>query len=196
MTTRATDHICSREWDGSCRLSVSVFPTDLGWFAMWGYEERLFGLGIGHRSRESAEETARGRIAREHDDVPVKSEDWAPQLRRQLERFALGEEVDFRDVTLALPPLTAFQADVLSATRRIGFGETRSYAELAEDAGHPRAARAVGNVMANNRIPVIIPCHRVVASGGKWGGFSAPQGVDLKRRMLMLEGSALEAADS
>jgi methylated-DNA-[protein]-cysteine S-methyltransferase len=70
-------------------------------------------------------------------------------------------------------------------------GEVVTYGEVAEEAGSPGAARAVGNVMACNRVPIVIPCHRVVASGGKWGGFSAPQGVDLKRRMLDVEAGAL-----
>ncbi len=72
--------------------------------------------------------------------------------------------------------------------RQVGYGETVSYGELAERSGSPRAARAVGTVMATNRIPLILPCHRVLGSAGRIGGFSAPQGIDLKRRMLDLEG--------
>lgn len=194
MAAQTSDRIRQREWDRSCRLSLSVFPTDLGWFALWGGEKVVYGLAIGHPAQQSAENAARRRIADEVGAGEVSVADWHPALRRRLERFALGEHDSFQDVTVALPPLTAFQRDVLAATRRIDFGQTRSYAELADEAGHARAARAVGNVMAGNRVPVIIPCHRVVASGGKWGGFSAPQGVDLKRRMLDLEGCALEPA--
>ena len=66
-------------------------------------------------------------------------------------------------------------------------GETVSYAELAGRAGSPNAARAVGGVMAGNRVPLLVPCHRVVGAGGRLGGFSAPTGVELKKRLLALE---------
>jgi len=66
-----------------------------------------------------------------------------------------------------------------------------TYGQLATRAGSPRSARAVGNVMASNRVPLIIPCHRVVAAGGALGGFSAPHGTRLKRRLLKLEGATI-----
>jgi len=182
------------QWDGSRRFSVSTFATALGWVGLGGDRETVFGMVIGHPSKESAEQAGRSRLQRELGITTFVEADWFPSLRRRLERFALGESDDFRDVAVASPKLSPFQRDVLAATRRIGCGEVRTYAELAEDAGHPRAARAVGNVMAANRVPILIPCHRVVASGGKWGGFSAPQGVDLKRRMLDLEAEALAAS--
>jgi len=65
-----------------------------------------------------------------------------------------------------------------------------TYGELADLAGYPGAARAVGSVMSSNRYPIIIPCHRVVGSAGSLGGFSAPQGISLKERMLTLEGAS------
>lgn len=161
----------------------AVFPTDLGWFALAGFDGRIAALTIGHASEGSAR---RGIAARLGEKVVAVS-DWSPVLRRRLQRYAQGEPQDFHDVDLLLPALTGFQRAVVAATRSIPYGRTRTYAELAELAGYPRAARAVGNVMAANRFPVLVPCHRVVAAGGKWGGFSAPQGVDLKRRMLALE---------
>jgi methylated-DNA-[protein]-cysteine S-methyltransferase len=81
-----------------------------------------------------------------------------------------------------LPP---FQRTVLTALRRIGRGRTISYGELAERVGKPGAARAVGNACANNPVPLWVPCHRVLASGGKLGGFSG--GLDTKRALLALE---------
>jgi methylated-DNA-[protein]-cysteine S-methyltransferase len=68
-----------------------------------------------------------------------------------------------------------------------------SYGELAAKAGYPRAARAVGSVMSSNRFPIVIPCHRVVAAGEKPGGYTSPQGVGMKLRLLALEAGA--AAD-
>ncbi len=103
--------------------------------------------------------------------------------------FFAGQPIGF-DVELDLSETTAFEASVIAAARRIPYGETVSYSELARSAGSPRAARAVGTVMAGNRFPLIVPCHRVVRSDGTLGGFSAPDGVDMKRRLLALEGHA------
>ncbi|MBI5844181.1 MAG: methylated-DNA--[protein]-cysteine S-methyltransferase [Deltaproteobacteria bacterium] len=86
---------------------------------------------------------------------------------------------------LDLSGLTLAQIEVLKATAAIPRGETRSYGELAKAVGRPKAARFVGNVMANNPFPVIIPCHRVVRAGGDIGKFGG--GVELKARMLELE---------
>ncbi|RLT12648.1 MAG: MGMT family protein, partial [Planctomycetota bacterium] len=103
---------------------------------------------------------------------------------------AAGKRVSFDNILVRIEHRTVFQRKVILATRAIGFGETVSYGELAARAGSPNAARAVGTVMANNEVPIIIPCHRVLASGGRIGGFSAPQGIDLKRRLLELESRA------
>jgi methylated-DNA-[protein]-cysteine S-methyltransferase len=70
--------------------------------------------------------------------------------------------------------------------REVPFGETVSYGELAEMAGHPGAARAVGNAMSRNPVPIVVPCHRVVAAGGRIGGYG-PSGVGTKRMLLALE---------
>ncbi len=113
--------------------------------------------------------------------------DWNSELRRRLERYCFGEPGDFGDIPLELPAGTEFQQRVLRVTRRIPYGKTMSYGRLAEKAGFPRAARAVGTVMSSNRFPIVVPCHRVVAAGGKSGGYTSPQGVSLKLRLLALE---------
>jgi methylated-DNA-[protein]-cysteine S-methyltransferase len=74
--------------------------------------------------------------------------------------------------------------------RDVGWGETVSYGELAEMAGRPRAARAVGNAMSRNPVPIVVPCHRVVTAGGRIGGYG-PSGVPTKRFLLALEGVEL-----
>jgi methylated-DNA-[protein]-cysteine S-methyltransferase len=173
------------------RFRVSFFSTDFGWFGLWGTDDGVAGLAIGHTAEESARRSFERRLPVEWPDAEWADADWDPALRRRLQDYTLGRTDGFQDVRVILPVLTAFQRAVIEATRRIPCGETRTYGELAADAGRPGAARAVGNVMACNRVPIVIPCHRVVASGGKWGGFSAPQGVDLKRRMLDVEAGAL-----
>ena len=105
--------------------------------------------------------------------------------------FAAGRHVDFASVQLNCEPFTSFQRKVIRQCRKIPFGETRSYGELAALAGRPGAARAVGTVMAKNRYPIVVPCHRVVAAHQRLGGFSAPNGVELKQRLLANEGTML-----
>lgn len=101
----------------------------------------------------------------------------------ELAQYAAGADGLTCPVDLdGLPP---FQRTVLTALRRIGRGRTISYGELAESVGKPGAARAVGNACANNPVPLWVPCHRVLASGGKLGGFSG--GLDTKRALLALE---------
>ena len=86
-----------------------------------------------------------------------------------------------------LAGLTPFQVAVLTACRQIRAGQTTSYGKLAETIRRPAAARAVGNALSANPLPLIIPCHRVLAANGKLGGFSAPGGIAMKERMLAHE---------
>jgi methylated-DNA-[protein]-cysteine S-methyltransferase len=163
------------------RTDTSVFRTPLGWFGLVGRQGIACRVSIGHATAGEVRHRLFGewRDADEHD--------WHPELRNRLTAYAGGEAVDFRDTAVDLEDWTAFQRRVLTALRRVRYGTTLSYSELASRAGSPGAARAVGQVMAHNRLPIIIPCHRVLASGGAIGGFSAPQGIALKERLLALE---------
>jgi len=97
--------------------------------------------------------------------------------------------VSFKNVAVCLDGVSLFRQKVYKALRGVKSGETISYGELAKLAGSPRAGRAVGSAMANNPIPLIIPCHRVIKGDGDLGSFSADGGVDLKKKMLVLEGA-------
>jgi methylated-DNA-[protein]-cysteine S-methyltransferase len=143
-------------------------------------------LVMGHRRAEDAWASLRHHFG----DEPLVESNWYPVLQKKLTEFASGKPVSFDKVVVRTEQRTEFQKKVLIATRAIGFGETVSYGELAERVGSPRAARAVGTVMASNTVPIIIPCHRVIASGGAIGGFSAPQGISLKQRLLEMEAQA------
>jgi methylated-DNA-[protein]-cysteine S-methyltransferase len=104
-------------------------------------------------------------------------------------RYFAGEEMDFSEVRLDLAGQGALFAKIYRALRRVGWGRTTTYGALAKEVGAGReAARDVGEAMARNPAPLIIPCHRVLAAGGKIGGFSAPGGSKTKARMLELEG--------
>lgn len=105
----------------------------------------------------------------------------------RLKAYLSGHRTTFPD-KLDLSQATHFQHEVWEKTRLIPYGETRSYAWVAEQIKKPRAMRAVGQALGKNPIPIIVPCHRVVASDGKLGGFGG--GVEMKRHLLSLESSA------
>ena len=107
-------------------------------------------------------------------------------LRRELDEYFGGSRRDF-DVALDWQLSSGFTRKVLRQTSRIPFGETRSYAEMARSAGSPRAFRAAGSALGANPIPIVVPCHRVLRSGGGLGGYGG--GLELKRRLLELEGA-------
>lgn len=108
-----------------------------------------------------------------------------------VQRYFAGEEADFTDVPLDLAGQSAFFRAIYDAARRVHWGETTTYGALARELGAgPEAAREVGQAMAKNPVALIIPCHRVLASNGRAGGFSAPGGVSSKMKMLSLERAA------
>jgi methylated-DNA-[protein]-cysteine S-methyltransferase len=176
-------------------FEISVFETQMGWLAIAGRDGVLTRVKIGHPSEELA---LKAFVVDEGlCDARIEIEDWNHELREQLTRFADGEPISFDHVELAWPkPLTRFRKRVIAETRRISWGNTLTYGEVAKRAGSSGAARAVGTAMSSNRFPFVVPCHRVVGSAGGLGGFTAPGGVGLKERLLMMEnGSALETAN-
>jgi len=106
-------------------------------------------------------------------------------VRRELDEYFAGRRRDF-DLPIDWQLTAGFVQRVLRETARIPFGETRSYAEMATSAGSPRAFRAAGSALGANPIPIVVPCHRVLRSGGGLGGYGG--GLDVKRRLLELEG--------
>lgn len=107
---------------------------------------------------------------------------------QMLQRYFKGDRIDFGDIPVVLDDLTRFRQDVLKVIRNLAYGEVLSYGQVAHECGSPHAARAVGGALATNPIPVIIPCHRVVASDGRLTGYSAPGGEITKRVLLVMEG--------
>jgi len=105
-----------------------------------------------------------------------------------------GEPRSLSHIRLDRAALPEFEARVYAAAQAIPPGETLTYGEVAARIGEPGAAQAVGRALGRNPWPVVVPCHRVVAAGGKLHGFSAPGGLDTKRRILAIEGSSLRGA--
>lgn len=114
-------------------------------------------------------------------------------LQKQIIAYFEGTYVNFDpNIPIVLDGFSTFASRVLTACRNIGFGQTISYGQLAQKIRRPAAARAVGRVMASNPLPLIIPCHRVIRSDGRIGGFSAPSGTKLKNKLLKLERESLQ----
>jgi methylated-DNA-[protein]-cysteine S-methyltransferase len=112
-------------------------------------------------------------------------------------RYFGGEEIDFSSVRVDLAGQDAFFVQIYDALRQVSWGRTTTYGALAKEVGAGRErARDVGEAMAKNPAPLIIPCHRVLAAGGKIGGFSAPGGSKTKARMLELEGVRLHPPEA
>jgi methylated-DNA-[protein]-cysteine S-methyltransferase len=163
-------------------LQVVSFATDLGWMVAVGAGSTIKQLVFGYPSRAAAWNALDGALVE-----IAQSGNWWPSLVERLREYAAGARVDFRDVTLDLDHLTAFQRRVVKHCRAIAYGKTRSYGELAALSGSARAARAVGNTMAANRFPIIVPCHRVINSDGSIGNYSGLDGQRTKIRLLSME---------
>lgn len=108
------------------------------------------------------------------------------EVRRELDQYFEGKRRDF-DLPLDWRLSRGFRCEVLQKLVEVPYGETASYAEMAARAGRPRAYRAAGSACGSNPIPLVVPCHRVVASGGGLGGYGG--GLDVKRYLLGLEGA-------
>ncbi|OHB67121.1 MAG: hypothetical protein A2V70_11870 [Planctomycetes bacterium RBG_13_63_9] len=165
---------------------LATVPSALGWIALVGTGRILRQLTFGHASPKAAIRALDPQLLEN-----ARPGAWNRSLVRRLHAYGCGTAVDFRDVRVDLRRLTEFQRRVVHHCRRIPYGKTLTYGQLAAKAGFPRAARAVGNCMAANRVPLIIPCHRVVRSDGHAGPFSAPGGTRMKQRLLAIEARQL-----
>jgi methylated-DNA-[protein]-cysteine S-methyltransferase len=163
-------------------LKYITFNTDIGWIGILSSAKGLVGTTLPQRSAQEA-------CQQLGDSVSYAI--WSPHpfddLMERLKVYFSGYRTTFPD-KLDLFRATHFQREVWEITRLIPYGETRSYAWVAEQVKKPGAARAAGQALSKNPLPIIVPCHRVVASDGKLGGFSG--GVKMKRYLLSLEASA------
>lgn len=172
-----------------------IFETELGWCGIAWCESGnssvpavVTYLQLPEATAKMAESRiAKRSAARKPSAPPPRIAEIIAKIRRHLR----GEVQDFRDIAVDLGRADPFERRVYEAARNIPAGQTRTYGEIAKQLGQPAAARDVGQALAKNPIALIIPCHRVVAAGGKPGGFSARGGPATKQKMLTLEGAAL-----
>jgi methylated-DNA-[protein]-cysteine S-methyltransferase len=170
---------------------VVAFETDLGWMALVGSGSTLQQLVFGYRAKSAALAALEPALI-----ATAQTRNGCPSLVDRLQDFAAGSWADFRDVQVDLDHLTPFQRRVVKHCRAIAYGQTRSYGDLALESGSPRAARAVGNTMATNRYPLVVPCHRVINADGSIGQFGAPEGSRMKARLLEMEQRTLAESES
>ena len=137
---------------------------------------------------QETEEQVRAAIRSEFPDAG-HDEALLPRLTVDLERYFAGESTEF-DVPLDDDGASEFLSSVWRDCRRIAYGRTATYKQLAERVGRPGAARAIGLAMRSNPYPIVVPCHRVLRSDGGLGGYSGPGGVKFKRRLLEMEAAA------
>jgi methylated-DNA-[protein]-cysteine S-methyltransferase len=163
-------------------MTYTCFQTMWGTVSFAATDKGVCGLCLPVGSPRRAEA-----IARRRWPEAKRQPELMRGLQRRIAAYFSGERISF-DVPVDLAGLTEFQRAALRACSTIPYGTTTTYGRLAAMIGRPGAARAIGGAMARNPIPLIIPCHRVLAADGGLGGFSAEGGVDVKSRMLRLEG--------
>jgi len=135
-------------------------------------------------------------LTRYLDGVESDPPDWLEPTVARLQQYFAGEKVDLSDTPLDLKDKPEFLRRLYQEMLKLGWGETVTYGGLAERVGMPLgAAQSVGQAMGRNPVPIIIPCHRVLASGNMMGGFSAPGGTQTKLKLLELEGIRLGQRD-
>jgi methylated-DNA-[protein]-cysteine S-methyltransferase len=165
-----------------------VFETARGFVAIAWSANGITSLRLPVGSPTAAEHALVKRVA---GAVRAKPSAEVATVIDAAKRYFAGERVDFSGVAVDLGEQDPFFARVYALIRKLGWGETTTYGAIAKELGAGlEAAREVGKAMAANPVPLIVPCHRVLAAGGKIGGFSAPGGSDTKMRMLELEGAA------
>jgi len=178
------------------RLKYTIFTTKWGYFGLAGTESVLHRTCLPLPERNKAKTHLLGNLSLMNRAPIVESDKTLfKSLQEQITAYFEGVRIDFSaDIPTALDALGSFTSSVLTACRTIEFGQVVTYGGLARRLGRlrpARAARAVGNALARNPMPLIIPCHRVIRSDGKMGGFSAPGGKDLKARLLRHEQASL-----
>ena len=163
------------------QINIRYHNTEIGKVVLGSYEGKLCLLDfVKGRTRGTVEDRIRRVLNAElveRDDAILR------ETRRQLDEYLEGQRNGFDIPVLMLG--TGFQKDVWNAVMRVPYGATSAYSQIAKDIGKERAVRAVGNAVAANPISIIIPCHRIIGSGGELVGYGG--GLSLKRKLLALE---------
>lgn len=163
--------------------NITTFDTSLGWVGV-----ALTGRGIASATLfHASQEEALAELRTSWPEAALLDAASLPDLGERLRRYACGEPVNFDDLKFDLSSCTPFQQAVLRTIQAIPAGQTSTYADVARTIGRPKAARAVGQALSRNPVPLMIPCHRVVGSDGGLRGYGGVGGIATKQRLLVLE---------
>ena len=180
---------CARRISYSCMMNFALFETAIGCCGIVWSERGVTGVQLPEGSEAATRNRLRRRFPLARDEAPPA------QVRRAIDDIVAllgGERRDLNHVTIDIDTAPEFHRRVYDAARRIPAGATLSYGDLAERVGDRNLAREVAEALSENPCPIIVPCHRIMAAGGKPGGFSAPGGVATKLRLLTIEGAQPE----
>jgi len=164
----------------------TLFETALGWAGLAWADKGLVGVYLPEAEREHARRSFLRRFPGAIETPPT------PQISRaigDIRDLLTGKAVGLRDVQIDIARVPEFNARVYEIARAIPPGETLTYGEIAVKLGDRLLARDVGAALGQNPWPIVVPCHRVTAAGGKLGGFSARGGVNTKVKLLAIEGA-------
>jgi methylated-DNA-[protein]-cysteine S-methyltransferase len=167
--------------EGILDVAYCEVDSPVGPLLVFATEEGLVQLGLPNRPRDEQFASISARISPRLLEAPARLD----PVRRELDEYFEGRRHEF-GLPLDWRLTSGFRREVLRETARIPFGETRSYMEMAAGAGSPRAHRAAGSALGSNPIPIVVPCHRVLRSGGALGGYTG--GLEVKEKLLRLEG--------
>lgn len=162
--------------------SYDIFRTRWGWFGVLGCDAGLVRTQLADTEKAAVENRLLQGIEGAKQNKTAFS-----ILKTKILDYYEGKFVDFDNVNVDLAAFTPFQRKVLASLRTVRYGNKVSYGQLACMAGSPRAARAIGSVMAANPVPLVIPCHRVIRADGTVGMFTATGDINTKIRMLNIE---------
>lgn len=165
----------------------TLFETALGLCGVAWNDRGLAGVQLPEKDRAATEQ----RLATKSGSAgTAEPPAWVQTLVADIQNYLAGQQVDFSGVAVDLGSMDDYRRKLYEALRGIGFGRTTTYGDLARQLGATdwEGARDVGDAMGRNPVPIVIPCHRVLAAGGKLGGFSAYGGTTTKQKLLALEG--------
>jgi methylated-DNA-[protein]-cysteine S-methyltransferase len=171
-------------------ISYTLFDTAIGWAGLAWNDRGLVGVHLPERDPDAAR---RGFLRRFPDATEAAASDELAPLIEGVRALMRGEKADLSGAVLDIERVPAFNAQVYEIARRIPAGETLTYGQIAMRLGDRLLARDVGAALGQNPWPIVVPCHRVTAAGGKLGGFSARGGARTKLRLLAIEGAAAAA---